>query len=141
MCALSFGQRVFITDPSHQVTEASDPGPGFFCICGHQIEGLHVVSMIHGETAGRVEAAVGMTMENVWLTALSHFVQWVNGDWRSGVEKKNTILIIRHHNILIKDFCIYLLNYQFNYEAIILKAENCNEFILFTDQTLFQLYQ
>lgn len=45
-----------------------------------------MVPVVHGETAGRVETAVGVPMEDVRLTALRHFVQRVDGDWRSEAE-------------------------------------------------------
>lgn len=80
MCTLSFRQRVLITDAGHQVAEASYPGSGLFCIRRHQIKGLHVVSMVHCETAGRVKAAVCVPMEDVRLTSLCHFVERINGD-------------------------------------------------------------
>lgn len=108
--ALPFSQRVFITDPSHQVAEAGDPGSGFFCVWRHQVQGLHVVPMVHSETAGWVEAAVRMPMEDVWLTALCHFVQRIDGDWqlrRGRVEKKGSdcllveMLDIKHSNQLL----------------------------------------
>lgn len=65
MSALPFGQRIFVTDPSHQVAEASYPSSGLFCICRHQVKGFHVVSMVQCETAGWVEAAVCVPMEDV----------------------------------------------------------------------------
>lgn len=80
MCALPFGQRVLVADPCHQVAEAGYPGPGFFSIWCHQVEGLHVVSMVHCEAAGRVEAAICMPMEDIWLAPLCHFVQRIYGD-------------------------------------------------------------
>lgn len=82
MRALPLGQRVFITDPGHQVAEAGHPGSGFFSIWCHQVQRFHVISMVHCETTGRVEAAVSMPMEDVWLTALCHFVERVDGDWQ-----------------------------------------------------------
>lgn len=90
VCPLSPRQRVLVTDAGHQVAEAGYPGPGLLCVGGHQIEGLHVVSVVHRETAGRVEAAVCMPMEDVWLTALCYFVEWIYGDW--GREKTNLII-------------------------------------------------
>lgn len=42
-----------------------------------------MVPVVHGETAGWVEAAVGMPMEDVRLTAFRHFVQGIDGDWRN----------------------------------------------------------
>ena len=80
MCTLPLGQRVLITDPGHQVAEASYPGSGLFCIGRHQVQGLHVVSMVYRETAGRVEAAISVPMEDVRLTTLRHFIQRINGD-------------------------------------------------------------
>lgn len=81
MCALPLGQRIFITDPSHQVAEASYPGSGFFGIGCHQVERFHVISMVDREAAGRVEAAVSVPMEDIWLTTLGYFVERVDGDW------------------------------------------------------------
>lgn len=75
MCALPFGQRVFVADAGHQVAQASDPGSGLLCVGRHQVQGLHVVPVVHGETAGLVEAAVSMPVEDVRLTAFRHFVQ------------------------------------------------------------------
>lgn len=89
MCPLPFGQRVLIADPRHQVPKASDPGPGLLCVRRHQVEGLHVVSVIHGETAGRVEAAIRLSMEDVWLTAFRHLIERIDGDWSS--EKRQRI--------------------------------------------------
>lgn len=83
VCALPFGQRVFVADAGHQVTEASDPSSGLVRVGRHQVQGLHVVPVVHGKTAGRVEAAVGMPMEDVRLTAFRHFVQGIDGDWRN----------------------------------------------------------
>lgn len=65
MCPLPFGQRVLVADPCHQVPEAGYPGPGLLCVGRHQVEGLHVVSVIHGKTAGLVEAALCVPMEDV----------------------------------------------------------------------------
>lgn len=75
VCALPFGQRVFVADAGHQVAQASDPGSGLLCVGRHQVQGLHVVPVVHGETAGLVEAAVSMPVEDVRLTAFRHFVQ------------------------------------------------------------------
>lgn len=83
MRALPFGQRVFIADAGHQVAEASDPGSGLLWVGRHQVQGLHVVPVVHRETAGRVEAAVGMPMKDVRLAALRHFVQGIDGNWRN----------------------------------------------------------
>lgn len=80
MCALPFGQRVFVTDAGHQVAEAGDPGPGLLCVGRNQVQGLHVVAMVDGEAAGWVEAAVSMPMEDVRLTTFRHFVQGIDGD-------------------------------------------------------------
>lgn len=88
MCALPFGQRVFVADAGHQVAEASDPGSGLLRVGRHQVQGLHVVPVVHGEAAGWVEAAVSMPVEDVGLAAFRHFVQGVDGDWRNeDVEK------------------------------------------------------
>lgn len=98
MCALPFGQRVFIADAGHQVAEASDPGSGLFCVGRHQVQGLHVVPVVHRKTAGRVEAAVGMPMEDVRLAALRHFVQGIDGNWRNedvGEVEKGTMLLVK----------------------------------------------
>lgn len=90
MRALPLGQRVFITDPGHQVAEAGHPGSGFFGIWCHQVQRFHVISMVHRKTAGWVKAAVSMPMEDVWLTTLCHFVERINGDWqkKGGMEQK-----------------------------------------------------
>lgn len=74
MGSLPFGEGVLITDASHQVSEAGYPGSGLLCVGRHQIEGLHVVSMIDSETAGLVKATLSMSMEDVRLAALCHFV-------------------------------------------------------------------
>lgn len=98
MCALPFGQRVFIADAGHQVAEASDPGSGLLCVGRHQVQGLHVVPVVHRETAGRVEAAVGMPMEDVRLAALRHFVQGIDGNWRNkdvGEVEQGTMLLVK----------------------------------------------
>lgn len=79
MRALPLGQRVFITNAGHQVAEAGHPGSGFFGIRCHQVQRFHVVSMVHGETAGWVEASVSVPMEDVRLTALCYFVERVDG--------------------------------------------------------------
>lgn len=98
MCPLAFGQRVLVADPGHQVAQASYPGSGFFWIWRHQVKGLHVVSMVHSETAGWVEAAICVPMEDVGLTALCHFVQRINGDWGSGKKKSISLLSKLHIN-------------------------------------------
>lgn len=38
--------------------------------------------MINSETAGRVEGAIRMPMEDVRLAALCHLIQWIDGDWQ-----------------------------------------------------------
>lgn len=65
MCALPFGQRVLVADAGHQVSEARDPGTSFIRVGRNQIQGLHVVAMVDGEAARRVQAALGMPMEDV----------------------------------------------------------------------------
>lgn len=72
-----------------------------------------MVSMVHRETAGRVEAAVCMPMEDVRLAALCHFVQRINGDWwkKRWDGKERTSLIIsqksEQKNVgIINDFCL-----------------------------------
>lgn len=98
VCALPLGQRVLITDAGHQIAEAGYPGSGLLCVWCHQVQGLHVVPVVHRETAGWVEAAVRMPMEDVRLTALGDFVQGIDGDWQkedveNRKEKKTSLVI------------------------------------------------
>ena len=79
--ALAFGQGVLVADPSHQVPEPGQPGACLLWTGGHQVQGLHVVAMVNGEAAGGVEAALGVPVEDVGLTALRHLVQRINGDY------------------------------------------------------------
>lgn len=91
MRALPFGQRVFVADAGHQVAESGDPGSGLLRVGRDQVQGLHVVPVVHGEAAGRVEAAVCMPMEDVRLTAFRHFVQGIDGDWRISEGADNVV--------------------------------------------------
>lgn len=62
-CALPAGQTVFVADPSHEVFQTRDPGPGFFCVGGDQVQGLDPLPVVDAEAAVGVEAVVGVAPE------------------------------------------------------------------------------
>lgn len=78
MGPLPFGKGVFITDASHQVLEACDPGAGLLGVGGDEVQGLHVVAMVDGEAAAGVEVPLSLSVEYFRLPALSHFVNGIN---------------------------------------------------------------
>lgn len=80
MGPLPFGKRIFITDASHQVLEACDPGAGLLRVGGDEVQGLHVVPMVDGKAAAGVQAALGLPVEDFRLPALGDFVNGVNKD-------------------------------------------------------------
>lgn len=84
--ALSLGQAVFITDASHQILEACDPGPCLLSSAGHQVQGLHVFSIVQAEAAVGVEAALCVALEDLRLLAFAHLPDGVDGD--CGEQKK-----------------------------------------------------
>ena len=81
--ALPLGQAVLITDACQQIFEACDPGPRLFSSAGHQVQGLHVLSVVQAEAAVGVEAALRVALEDLRLLTLTHLPDGVNGDcWR-----------------------------------------------------------
>ena len=80
MGALPSCQGVLVADAGHQVAQAGHPGAGLVCVGSDQVQGLHVVPVVHREAAGRLEAPLRVPVEDVRLMALRHFVQRINGD-------------------------------------------------------------
>lgn len=80
MGSLSFGQRVLVTDARHQVPESCHPCPCFLCIGCHQIQRIHVVAMVNGETASGVKVPISMPMEDITLSPFGNLVERVNCD-------------------------------------------------------------
>lgn len=81
--ALPLGQTVLVADAGHQVLQARDPGPRLLSGSGHQVQGLHVFSVVEGEAAVGVKAAVGVALEDLRLLALTHLPDGVDGNYRS----------------------------------------------------------
>lgn len=86
--ALPLRQAVLITDASHQIFETCDPGPCFLSSAGHQIQGLHVLSVVETEAAVGVKAAFCIALEDLGLFTLTYFPDGVNGDCWSKQEVK-----------------------------------------------------
>lgn len=81
--ALPLGQAVLVTDAGHQIFEACDPRPRLLSGAGHQVQGLHVLSVVQAETAVGVEAALRIALEDLRLLTLTHLPDGVDGDcWR-----------------------------------------------------------
>lgn len=81
MGSLPFGQWVLITDARHQVSESRHPCPCFLCIGCHQVQRIHVVAMVNGETASGVEVPVSVPMEDITPSTFGNLVKRVNRDW------------------------------------------------------------
>lgn len=81
MGSLSFGQWVLIADACHQVPKTRHPGPCFLCIGCYQVQRIHVVAMVNGKAASRIEIPFSMAMEDITLSTFSNLVEWVDGDW------------------------------------------------------------
>lgn len=83
---LPFGEGIFVTDASHQVLEARDPGAGLLGVGGDEVQGLHVVPMVYGEAAAGVKVTLRLSVEYLRLPALGDFVDGVNKDYeQSGI--------------------------------------------------------
>lgn len=78
--ALPLGQAVLVADAGHEVLEAGDPGAGLLPVGGHQVQGLHVLSIVDAEAAVGVEAAVRVALKDLRLLALTHFPDGVDGN-------------------------------------------------------------
>lgn len=78
MGPLPLGEGVLITDAGHQVLEAGNPGACFLRIGGDEVQGLHVVAMVDGEAAARIEVPLSLSVEYFRLPALGDFINGVN---------------------------------------------------------------
>lgn len=78
MGPLPFGKRIFITDASHEVLEACDPGAGLLGVGGDEVQGLHVVAMVDGEAAAGIKVPLSLSVEYLRLPTLGDFVNGVN---------------------------------------------------------------
>ena len=78
--ALPPGQAVFITDASHEVLQAGDPGAGILPIGRDEVQGLDAFAEVNTEAAVWVEAVVCVALEDLRLLALTHFMYRVNSD-------------------------------------------------------------
>lgn len=110
-CPLPLGQAVFVTNTSHQVPQTCDPSTRFFSSTGHQVQRLHVFSVIQAETAVWVKAAVRVTLEDLWLFALTYLSDGVNGDCDTQIKAlwafihmRKSILKINYRWDLVRDF-------------------------------------
>lgn len=81
--ALPLGQAVLVADAGHQVLQACDPGPRLLPGARHQVQGLHVFSVVEREAAVGVEAALGVALEDLRLLPLAHLPDGVDGNWWS----------------------------------------------------------
>ena len=61
--ALPACEAVLIADASHEVLQASDPGPGLLSAGGDQVERLQMVAVVDTETAVGVEAVLCVALE------------------------------------------------------------------------------
>ena len=90
---MSLCQTVLVTDASHEVFQASNPGTGLVSVSGDQVKRLHVVAMVNTEAAVGVEATVCVALEDLRLLALTHLVDGVDGYWdRINVEMNQNVL-------------------------------------------------
>lgn len=78
MGPLPLGKGVFVTDASHQILEACDPGACLLWVGGNEVQGLHVVAMVDGEAATGIKVPLSLSVEYFRLPALSDFVDGVN---------------------------------------------------------------
>lgn len=78
--ALPLGQAVFVADPSHQIFQACDPGPRLLSGSRHQVQGLHVLSVVETEAAVGVKAALRVALEDLRLLTLTDLPDGVDGD-------------------------------------------------------------
>lgn len=78
MSPLPFGKGIFITDASHQVLEACDPGAGLLGVGGDEVQGLHVVTMVDGKAAAGVKVPLRLSVEYFRLPTLGDFVNGVD---------------------------------------------------------------
>jgi hypothetical protein len=78
MGPLPLGKGVFITDASHQILEARDPGACLLWVGGNEVQRLHVVAMVDGKAAARVKVPLSLSVEYFRLPALGDFVDGVN---------------------------------------------------------------
>lgn len=78
--ALPLGQAVLVTDARHQILEARDPGPRLLSGAGHQVQGLHVLSVVQAEATVGVEAAICVALEDLGLLPLAHLPHGVHQD-------------------------------------------------------------
>lgn len=78
--ALTFGQTVFIADAGHQIPQTGDPGASLLSRPRHQVQRLHVLTVIDAEAAVGIPAAVGISLKDVGLLSLAHFTNRVDRD-------------------------------------------------------------
>lgn len=78
MGPLPLGKGVLITDASHQILKACDPGACLLWVGGNEVQGLHVVAMVDGEAAAGIEVPLGLSVEDFRLPALRDFVDGIN---------------------------------------------------------------
>lgn len=78
--ALPLSKAVLITDPSHQVLEACDPSACLLTSRGHQVQGLHVFSIVETEATVWVKAALCIALEDLRLLTLTHLPDGVDGN-------------------------------------------------------------
>lgn len=82
MGPLPLGEGILVTDASHQVLEARDPGAGLLGVGGDEVQGFHVVAMVDGEAAAGIEAPLRLPVEYFRLAAFGDFVNGIDEDWR-----------------------------------------------------------
>ena len=78
MGPLPFGKGIFITDASHEVLEACDPGACLLGVGGDEVQGLHVVAMVDGEAAAGIKVPLSLSVEYLRLPTFGDFVNGVN---------------------------------------------------------------
>lgn len=74
-------QAVFIADTSQEVLQTRHPGANFFCVVGHQVQGLDPPAKVNAKAAVWVEAIVGVPPEHLGLLPLADLMNGVDGDW------------------------------------------------------------
>lgn len=98
--ALPLGQTVLIADARHQVLEARDPGPSLLSGARHQVQGLHVLSIVQAEAAVGVEASLRVALKDLRLLPLAHLPHRVDGDcWREQEVRESVVEVLLHYYI------------------------------------------
>jgi len=94
--ALPLGQAVLVADARHQILEAGDPGARLLPVAGHQVQGLHVLSVVQAEAAVGIEAALRVALEDLRLLPFTHLADRVDGDCRR--EKQSRVSAVTKLN-------------------------------------------